>query len=102
MSPDPEPRDNAAERRFEVDADGGLAFAEYAIDDGTITFFHTFVPEAARGHGVASRLARAGLDAARARHLSVVPQCPLFVSYMTAHPETQDLLSAEGRAAMSD
>lgn len=100
MSSTKEPRDNAAERRFELDVDGGLAFAEYAIDDGTITFVHTFVPETARGHGIASRLARAGLDAARARHLAVVPQCPLFADYMGAHPGTQDLLSAEGRALL--
>ena len=93
MTPDT-PRDHPAEHRFEIDVDGEVAFAEYQIDAGVITFLHTFVPETLRGRGLASRLVEAGLAAARERHLKVVPQCAVFAGYMASHPETRDLLAS--------
>ena len=47
--------------------------------------------------GLASVLVKAGLGAARERGLQVTPRCPVFRAYMQRHPETHDLLSAEGR-----
>ena len=86
------PRDDPANRRLVLDVDGGVALADYVIDGDVITFTHTFVPEAARGRGVATRLVEAGLALARDRGLKVVPQCPTFAAYLQSHPGTRDLL----------
>jgi GCN5-related N-acetyl-transferase len=54
---------------------------------------NTETPVAARGRGIASRLVRGALEAARARGLKVVPRCPFAVAYLAKHPEFQDLVA---------
>ncbi len=93
-------RDNPAEQRYELAIDGDTAVAAYEIDGGTITFTHTFVPESLRGRGIATRLIAAALDGARGKGMKVVPQCPTVVAYVKSHPETQDLLTSDARAAI--
>ena len=85
-------RDNAAARRFELDADGDLAIALYRIDDDTMIFTHTEVPARLQGQGIGSRLVRGALDAARARGLRVLPLCSFVADYIRRHPEVQDLV----------
>ena len=58
---------------------------------------HTVVPLALEGHGIAGRLARAALDYARDRGLSVVPLCPYVADYIGKHPEYEDLVAGEDR-----
>ena len=93
-------RDNPSERRFELEVDGEMAVASYEVDGNAITFTHTFVPEALRGRGIATRIISAALDAVRAKGMKVVPQCPTVVAYMKSHAETQDLLTPDARAAI--
>ena len=87
-----EVRDNAANSRYELEVEGKTAIADYRLSGGTITIPHTFVPEALRNRGVASRLVRGALADARARGLKVVPQCPFVAAYICRHREFQDLL----------
>ena len=60
-------RDNTQRHRFELDADGHIAFSEYKRADGVLTIMHTEVPAALGGKGVGSALVRGLLDFARAR-----------------------------------
>jgi predicted GNAT family acetyltransferase len=90
-------RNNSSAHRFEAEIDGEVAVATYSIDSQTITFIHTVVPVALRGHGVATQLIRMALADSRAHHLRVVPRCSMFAAYMRDHPETHDLLAPEGR-----
>jgi predicted GNAT family acetyltransferase len=85
-------RNNAAESRFELDAESHTAFAYYSMTGNVITFRHTEVPPALAGHGIGSRLVRGALELARAQGLKVVPQCPFVSAYMAKHPEFDDLL----------
>jgi uncharacterized protein len=85
-------RDNAARHRFELDADGHLAFSQYKRDGNTLTIMHTEVPSALNGRGIGSALVRGLLDIARARGLTVVPQCPFVKAYIRKHPQYADLL----------
>jgi predicted GNAT family acetyltransferase len=96
----PEVRDNPAAHRLEVVTPSGVAFAEYRLEPGIITFTHTLVPERLRGQGLGGRLIEAGLAMARARGLKVIPVCPFFRAHMRAHPETHDLLAPQGRALL--
>ena len=82
---------NEEERRFEAEIDGMMAVADYRRSGSRITFTHTEVPSAHRGHGFGAQLARAALDYARAEQLDVVPQCPFIDAFMRKHPEYEDL-----------
>lgn len=85
--------DNPKESRFEARIGDEVAVNRYRIAGDTITFTGTEVPEAFRGRGIGEQLARAGLDAARARGLTVVAQCPFVAAFVNRHDEYADLLA---------
>jgi len=96
---DLEVADNPDKARFEILADGELAgFAQYHLNGGEIAFTHTQTDDRFRGHGLGGRLVRSSLDAARERHLSVLPYCPFVKSWITEHPEYADLVPPARRA----
>ena len=87
--------DNPTEHRFEAHLDGEVVgITDYELNGSTITFTHTETNPAFEGRGFGSRLARGVLDAARARNLVVVPECPFIRMYMRRHPEYADLRTA--------
>lgn len=85
-------RNNKVQNRFEMDTGGETAVAYYSLTPGVMTFNHTEVPAALRGRGIASRLVRGALEAARAEHLKVVPRCSFVSAYLASHPEFNDLI----------
>jgi hypothetical protein len=85
-------RDNTERHRFELDADGHVAFSNYKRADGVLTILHTEVPKALEGRGVGSALIRGVLDIARSQGLKIVTVCPFAKSYIDRHPEYADLL----------
>ena len=87
----PDVRDNTERQRFELDADGHVAFSEYRRDGGVLVIRHTEVPKALEGRGIGSALARGLLDLARAQGLKVRPLCPFVAGYIAKHPEYADL-----------
>jgi uncharacterized protein len=86
-------RDNTALSRFELDADGITAVANYRLSGNVMTIAHTEVPPPARHRGIASRLVQGLLADARARGLKIVPACPFVQTYFDNHPEDNDLLA---------
>jgi predicted GNAT family acetyltransferase len=85
--------DNPEHHRFEIDLGGGeVAFAAYNLLPGTIRFYHTVVPESHGGKGLGTALIKAGLAAACARGLKVIPTCPFFRAYLKKHPDEQDIV----------
>jgi predicted GNAT family acetyltransferase len=86
-------RDNAQRHRFELDADGSVAFSNYARSGNTLNIMHSEVPAALNGKGVGSALVRGLLDIARTQGLKVRPLCPLVSAYIGKHPEYADLLA---------
>jgi predicted GNAT family acetyltransferase len=85
-------RDNTQRHRFELDADGSVAFSNYTRNGNLLTVMHTEVPPALNGKGIGSALARGLLDIARAEDMKIVPLCPFVAAYITKHPEYADLL----------
>ena len=65
--------DNKAHNRFELEADGETAIAEYRIADGAIYFTHTETPY--RLWGAASPPDWCAAVDRRAQGLKVVPRC---------------------------
>jgi predicted GNAT family acetyltransferase len=68
-------RDNTERHRFELDADGHVAFSNYKRVNGVLTILHS-EPQALEGHGIGSALIRGVLDIARSQGLKVVTVCP--------------------------
>ncbi|OIN94430.1 MAG: hypothetical protein AUJ21_04810 [Anaerolineae bacterium CG1_02_58_13] len=79
--------------RFEIRVDGLVAELTYSMRGDTITFLHTGVPSALEGQGLGSKLAKAGLDYARANGLKVRALCWFVNGYIQRHPEYQDLVT---------
>ncbi|MFB9265165.1 GNAT family N-acetyltransferase [Bradyrhizobium erythrophlei] len=86
-------RDNEARSRFELEVDGVIAFVVYRRSPDTITLVHTEVPPELGGRGIASKLARAALDAVRAERRRLIVECEFIQSFMKRNPQYDDLLA---------
>lgn len=84
---DPDIRDNAEMKRYELSVDGETAVVTYNLSPPNLMITETLVPERLEGRGIASRLAKHVLADARARELLILPVCPFFSAYLKKHPE---------------
>ena len=82
---------NKALSRFELDSEGGLAFANYRLTPSAVIITHTETPRSLRGRGIASELVEGALHLIRADGLKVVAGCSFVVDYLHKHPEFADL-----------
>jgi hypothetical protein len=57
-----------------------------------LELLETEVPEALRGKGMASSLAKTALEWARENHMKVDVVCPSVAGYLKTHPEYSDLV----------
>ena len=79
--------------RFEFDEEGHTAYLEFEMDEGGwMTIWHTEVPEALRGRGIASVLAQTALDYARDNDLKVDVICPATAAFIRKNPEYKPLV----------
>ena len=83
---------NTGLQRFEVHADGLLAFLSYTHEGSAVVMNHTYVPAEFRGRGVGASLVRAALDEARRQGWSVVPRCSFIAAFIERNPEFSDLV----------
>ncbi|NDK55264.1 GNAT family N-acetyltransferase [Pontibacter fetidus] len=72
------------------DEEAELAYARPAEKE--IDFTHTFVPESARGKGIAQQLIEEGLCFARDNGYLVIATCPVVAKYIQKNPQHKDLL----------
>ena len=87
-------RHNEQESQYETTVDGHVAYAAYDLEDpDRIVFTHTEVPESLSGRGIAGAIVKYGLDYAREKNLTVVPQCSYVAAFVKRHSEYQDLLA---------
>lgn len=79
--------------RFTATIEGRQAVLVYRrVDERTVDFASTYVPDALRGHQVGSRLVRHALVWARAEGLRVVPSCWFVKVIAGRRPEDAALL----------
>lgn len=87
-------RNNEQASQFETTVDGITAYAAYDLEEpDRIVFTHTIVPEELSGRGLANRLVKHGLEHARSRNLTVVPQCSFVAAFIKRHPEYEELVA---------
>lgn len=79
-------------KRFETSIDGHTGYISYQEREGKLVYDHTIVPQELGGRGVGSGLVKHALDYAREQDKKVVPQCSFVASYISKHPEYQDLV----------
>ena len=105
MGTEPNPRldisNDQVKNRFEVDIAGKTAFLLYRLMPGKLVLVHTEVPTESAGHGIGSKLVRAGLEFAREQGLTVIPLCPFATDYVRGHQEYLDLVHPDYRARVT-
>lgn len=68
---------------FEVFIEGHRAHLDYRkVDDNTLDFCHTFVPNELRGKGLAAVVTAAALEYARDKGFEVIPSCSYVEVYL--------------------
>ena len=86
-------RDNKTQNRFELDVEGGMAFANYRATSSAVIITHTETPPALRGRGIASQLVKGTLELIRADGRKVIAGCGFVADYLRQHPEYRDLVA---------
>jgi len=86
-------RHDPTARRFVADlGDGAQAILEYRPEgEGVLDYFHTYVPPAFRGRGIAGALVEFALEHARAQGLRVRPTCPFVARVIDSGDTYTDL-----------
>jgi predicted GNAT family acetyltransferase len=69
---------------------------------GKLILVHTEVPTEFAGHGIGSKLVRAGIEFAREQGVVVVPLCPFATNYIRRHQEYIDLVHPDYRARVKE
>ncbi len=78
--------------RFYTKTGSGEAELLYRMtDQKTMSIYHTFVPEEARGKGVAEQLALEAFSYAKEKGLKVRPDCPYITYFLEKHKELCDM-----------
>ena len=83
---------NESVKRFETTIDGQTGYISYQNNGDKLVYDHTIVPQQLGGRGVGSALVKHALNYAREQNKKVVPQCSFVASYISKHPEYQDLV----------
>ena len=79
---------DAAAHRFTLSSGTAVAVLDYREHDArTLEYYHTFVPPAMRGRGVASRLVAHALRHALAHGIAVIPACPFVAAFIRKNTE---------------
>jgi predicted GNAT family acetyltransferase len=84
---------NPSEHRYELVAEGNVAFVTYRRDGDTVALLHTRVPPELSGRGIGTQLGLGALDHLRADRLKVDPQCSFIARLIEEHPEYQPMLA---------
>ncbi|WP_201580736.1 GNAT family N-acetyltransferase [Psychrobacter glacincola] len=79
-------------KSFETSIDGHTGYISYQERDDKLVYDHTIVPQELGGRGIGSALVKHALNYAREQNKKVVPQCSFVSSYISKHPDYQDLL----------
>lgn len=62
------------------------------INDNTLDYYSTYVPDELRNQGIAGKITAYALQYAKDNNYRVIPSCPYVKNYIDAHPEYQTLL----------
>lgn len=85
---------NQDRKRFELEADGKIAFIEFILNNENILFLtHTEVPIGLEGKGVGSAIVSKTLNYIKEKGYTLAPLCPFVAAYLKRHPEWKEILA---------
>lgn len=77
------------QQQFVMENPSARAVLEYRLGEGPqgawVDFYHTFVPPALRGMGIAAQLTAAGLAWAQQQNLQIMASCSYVARYRDAN-----------------
>lgn len=82
---------NQTKNRFEYQVDNATAFANYHIKNGILYIEYVEAPPQLRGTGAAGKLMQYVMDSARKDNYKVIPICGYAATWITRHPEYNDI-----------
>lgn len=83
---------NTEQQQFEIHENGETAVLQYRFHNGVIWLMHTEVPAKLEGKGIASDLARYGLEWTREHRMKAKVLCPFVAVFLKRHPEYLDVV----------
>ena len=86
-------RDNPAHRRFELERNGHIAFANYERRGSDLVIRHVEAAIPLRGTGAAGELMKGVAELARSEGLKITPLCGYAWAWIKRHKEYRDLLN---------
>lgn len=81
-------RDNAAQRRFELDVEGETVYADYRKEDSRLIIPYVYAPPPLRGKGAADKLMQQIFEHARVNGKQIVPLCGYAAAWLRRHQKT--------------
>ena len=85
-------KNNEALKRFELQVEDKMAYADYKHEGNVLYLNYVFAPESLRGTGAASNLMQGIMEIARQNGDKVYPICSYAVSWLSQHEYYQDLV----------
>lgn len=83
---------NLEKKRFELKVGNYAAFIDYKEHKKKISLIHTETPEKLKGKGAATALIEKTLSYIEKHGYTLIPICPLVVSYLKRHPDWNRIL----------
>lgn len=83
---------NEKNKQFEITSEGETAILQYRFHEDQIWLMHTAVPRKLEGRGLASALAKYGLEWAGQNHKKAKVLCPFVAVYLKRHPQYNALI----------
>ena len=81
-------------RKYYAVVDGHESVCEYGIvGEKTLNFWHTYVPPALRGRGIADELVRQALEDLLEKGYKVIPSCWFVRVYIDRHSRYRELVA---------
>ena len=84
--------ENPVAHRFEIAIGDAIAAAYYRLEDSKVVLIHTEVPQELSGQGIGSKLAEGVFRLIRESGRQVVVRCSFMASWVSRHPEVNDLV----------
>jgi len=85
--------DKEAQKFFVLTEDMESKLNYDKIDDKTLQYQSTFVPDELRNMGLAADIVKYALDYARNNNFKIIPSCSYVRNYISRHPEYEDLIA---------
>ena len=81
-----------AKQKFYAVIDDLESHLEYVKVNNVLNLIHTYVPNALRGKGIASKIVKVALTYAEENNLKIIPSCSYVAAYIQRHKEYEELL----------